>query len=379
MDLDKVPHFPIALLSRVRGQDVCVIGWLNHDEMINGLMATHVPVGMELELDGRFGPSLETEVVISELSKNKALAKFVTRAMSGAAELHLTWKALAELDGGPQKTTSMMTALMGVLLGVLLSALLYILSKNNQLIKSKVELATKELQESQNRMRTILDNVPSIVLLKDYEGRHMVVNSFYEKARGVKAEDILGKKDSEVLAPELAKKIMERDREIMTSEQVQTYQEEVHHLDGSIHQYMMTKVPFLITRMKWWVCVAWVQIFLNCKKLKLKLKKMKNVSVRLTNNVQGVIYRCKVDPRYSMLFLNPYFQELTGYSVEDCLGEASAVSYNDIIHPEDRDRVWSEVQEALKENESYSLTYRIIHKDGQTVTFLSKVMLVLKV
>ena len=50
----------------------------------------------------------------------------------------------------------------------------------------------------------------------------------------------------------------------------------------------------------------------------------------LTNNVQGVIYRCLLNDLRTMVFLNPEIDNLTGYAPNEFMDEASTLSYGGI-------------------------------------------------
>ena len=54
---------------------------------------------------------------------------------------------------------------------------------------------------------------------------------------------------------------------------------------------------------------------------------------------------------------------LTGYNPEDLIGNR-LLSYNDLIHPNDRKYVRDNVQAAIDEERQYEIQYRIIRKDG---------------
>jgi len=83
----------------------------------------------------------------------------------------------------------------------------------------------------------------------------------------------------------------------------------------------------------------------------------------LIGNLQGMVYRCHNDLRWSMVYVSQGVKPLTGYDQEE-LKVGGEVSYADVIHPDDRKRVWEEVQNAVRANQSFRVQYRIITKDG---------------
>lgn len=83
----------------------------------------------------------------------------------------------------------------------------------------------------------------------------------------------------------------------------------------------------------------------------------------LAENVPGVIYLCRNDARYTMLYLNDAVEALTGYSKADFLEDR--VSFTELFHPEDAPRIASLVDQQLALRRPFHLIYRIQHKSGQ--------------
>jgi PAS domain S-box-containing protein len=95
-----------------------------------------------------------------------------------------------------------------------------------------------------------------------------------------------------------------------------------------------------------------------------KLVQSEHSLATLFRNLPGMAYRCRNTPEWRMEFVSDGAEAVTGYSCEELVGDA-ATSYNGLIHSEDRQRVWEEVQQAVHEQRQFSLSYRIRHKDGK--------------
>jgi PAS domain S-box-containing protein len=84
----------------------------------------------------------------------------------------------------------------------------------------------------------------------------------------------------------------------------------------------------------------------------------------LLTNLPGMAYRCKNDQNWTMEFISPNCQSLTGYPPEKFI-DTRQVSYGrHVILQEDQERVWQEVQAALKNRKPFQLSYRIRTADG---------------
>ncbi len=77
----------------------------------------------------------------------------------------------------------------------------------------------------------------------------------------------------------------------------------------------------------------------------------------LMSNLPGMAYRCLNDRAWTMEFVSAGAQQLTGLRPEALL--TAQASYAALIHADDRERVWAEVQSALHGDHAFQMTYRI--------------------
>jgi two-component system, cell cycle sensor histidine kinase and response regulator CckA len=78
----------------------------------------------------------------------------------------------------------------------------------------------------------------------------------------------------------------------------------------------------------------------------------------LMKNLPGMVYRCRNDSNWTMTFVSDGCMNLTGYAPHDLIGNRTR-SFNDLIHPDDQEMVWKQVQEAVLQQRPYQLQYRI--------------------
>lgn len=94
------------------------------------------------------------------------------------------------------------------------------------------------------------------------------------------------------------------------------------------------------------------------------LRESQRILSTLVSNLPGMVYRCLNDPGWTMEYVSDGCLELTGYPVSD-LERYGRVSYGQIIHPDDRDRVWREVQMGVVYDRPFRLEYRIVTLGGE--------------
>ena len=83
----------------------------------------------------------------------------------------------------------------------------------------------------------------------------------------------------------------------------------------------------------------------------------------LLANLQGMAYRCRNDQNWTMEFMSEGCRALLGIRPEAFV--AGQVSYANIIHPDDRERVQAEIQEAIANKIPFKLEYRVKHSSGK--------------
>ncbi|MCA1615467.1 MAG: PAS domain-containing protein, partial [Acidobacteria bacterium] len=84
----------------------------------------------------------------------------------------------------------------------------------------------------------------------------------------------------------------------------------------------------------------------------------------ILNSLPGMVYCCRNDREWTMLFVSDGCFDLTGRRPEDLLGNRG-VKFVDLIHAEDQDRVWREVQEAVSERRRFRIVYRLLTAAGE--------------
>jgi PAS domain S-box-containing protein len=85
----------------------------------------------------------------------------------------------------------------------------------------------------------------------------------------------------------------------------------------------------------------------------------------LVGNIPGVFYRCANDAAYTMEFISPAIQALSGYPAGDFIGN-KVRTYASVIHADDMDLVNKAVEDGLNQRQAYVIEYRVVHRDGST-------------
>ena len=107
-----------------------------------------------------------------------------------------------------------------------------------------------------------------------------------------------------------------------------------------------------------------IEIALYKHQMTRKVKEGERKLLTLMSNIPGMVYRCENDPNRTAAFVSDGCIGLTGFSPSELVGD-TRLSLNDLILPEDRSLVRSQVKHALEEHRHFEMTYRIQTKSGE--------------
>jgi PAS domain S-box-containing protein len=100
----------------------------------------------------------------------------------------------------------------------------------------------KELHESEARLQAILNNSPTLIFLKDIEGRYLLVNHEFEKVLQLTPGVIVGKTDAEMFSPVQATAFRANDIKVIQADAPLQFEETAFHDDGP-HTSIVLKFP----------------------------------------------------------------------------------------------------------------------------------------
>lgn len=245
--------------------------------------------------------------------------------------------------------------------------------------RKKVEEA---LRESQELFHTLAKVSPVGIFQTDVQGDCVYVNEKWCQITGLTKEKALGKGWARALHPDDRERVFEEWYK--STKKKKPFRSEYRFLNRNgvttwvfgqakaIKEKRKTISGYVgtITDITGLKKVEEKIIDLN-KELEIKvldrtkeLEESQRALTTLLGNLPGMAYRCLNDRDWTMEFVSEGSLELTGYSPSDLINKNVVVSAG-LIHPNDRNRVWEEVQAALKENRSYQLIFRIRTASGQ--------------
>jgi PAS domain S-box-containing protein len=95
-----------------------------------------------------------------------------------------------------------------------------------------------------------------------------------------------------------------------------------------------------------------------------RLAESQRTLTALMNHLPGMAYRCRNDNDWTMEFVSSGVTALTGYQPDDLI-DNHILAYADLIHADDQEHVWQEVQQRVAAQEPFTVNYRLYTADGQ--------------
>ncbi len=96
---------------------------------------------------------------------------------------------------------------------------------------------------------------------------------------------------------------------------------------------------------------------------KSELQERERMYNTLISNLPGMVYRCINDESWTMEYVSPGVKNITGYEPGDLIKNKN-ISYNEIIHEDDRQKVKEAVKKALQNQTKFTIIYRIKDTGG---------------
>ncbi len=84
----------------------------------------------------------------------------------------------------------------------------------------------------------------------------------------------------------------------------------------------------------------------------------------LLSNMQLAAFRCQFDATWTMEYISAGIQDISGYLPKEFFAPG-AISFQSLIHPEDKPRVMQVVAQSIRGSQCFDLEYRIVHRTGE--------------
>jgi diguanylate cyclase (GGDEF)-like protein/PAS domain S-box-containing protein len=107
------------------------------------------------------------------------------------------------------------------------------------------QLAMEQIRASEARLQAFMKHSPSVMFIKDLQGRYLHVNDRFTEVFGLKRKDIISHLDSELFPAELAAQFQANDAKALATRAGIEVEEVARYRDGLLHTNIVHKFPLL--------------------------------------------------------------------------------------------------------------------------------------
>ncbi|MFO8011206.1 MAG: PAS domain S-box protein [Dehalococcoidia bacterium] len=220
--------------------------------------------------------------------------------------------------------------------------------------------AEQQLRNSEEKLRTIFENVTDEIAYLDEFGTILDVNDRVENIFGWKRDEVIGRNFMEIafMGPEAMQAMIETFARAFDSGATEhkVAFEARHRNGGPIHVEARAKLIEVSGGEKRSLVV--VRDVTEQKRAEEALRQSEEKYRNLVENISEVIYSTEEDGRMS--YISPSVQKFAGYSPSELIGE----NFSRFIHPDDFPQAFESYQKVLRGEQTRG-KYRILTKYGE--------------
>ncbi len=247
---------------------------------------------------------------------------------------------------------------------ILLLGFLYIvslISAHKREIDERIRTETA-LEETNAKLHALIQSMPDMVVFKDVEGRHLLVNRVVENLTGRKKEDFLGKTVDVLFPPEAAGQCRRSDEEALKSTTSVHFEEQIPGKGGETRYLDTLKAPIFDDNRN---IVGLVTVSRDITARKRQDEEIRESEERFRRAFENAgVGASIVDFSGRFLKVNKRLCEMLGYQEKELLSK----TFSDISHPDDIKKGLDALSKLIAGKADYlSFEKRYICRDGRII------------
>jgi diguanylate cyclase (GGDEF)-like protein/PAS domain S-box-containing protein len=235
-------------------------------------------------------------------------------------------------------------------------------SDTARIVLKELKVKKNELEESEKRYRTLIENSPEPILVHT-DGRIVFVNQHGVSLLGAEnIDNLVGMSIYDFMLPEFQDEIREVvDRVNKTNESsIEPVVLKIKSLKGNIYDIEASYTPISFNDQS--------SIYVNFRNV--TIRKRVERELKKSNERFEIIFEkagiglILIDRLGKIITTNPFFEKIVGYSAQ----ELSKMLLTEFIHPDDLERDLVLFHELVENNRNYfQVENRLVHKNGENI------------
>jgi len=169
-----------------------------------------------------------------------------------AMDVLTTWQPAYWASAGVKAITAVASVTTAVLLIRMMPTVLRIpssrdLARLNEELSQEVaerRRTEEQLRQSEARLRAFMRHSPSVMFIKDLEGRYVLVNEKFVASFGLDPAAVAGRRDAEIFDQQSAAQFQANDQKVLADVRPIEFEESARYVDG-LHTNIVCKFPIL--------------------------------------------------------------------------------------------------------------------------------------
>ncbi|MHC4424488.1 MAG: PAS domain S-box protein [Planctomycetota bacterium] len=227
--------------------------------------------------------------------------------------------------------------------------------------------AEETIRESQTLIQGILGNTGSIIVVRDIQGRYVLVNREVENVLGMETGEIIGKTPHDIYSSHHASKILTDDRRVIESRRPLDTEDQLD-VEGETRTFLCSKFPLLnVAGEPYAVCTVATDIT-ERKKAEDALKESE-ANLALAQQIADIgSWEWTIETDKAGWSDETY--RIFGFEPNEF--EPKYEDFLDRVHPDDRETVTKTTEKAMTQRDPVDYEYRVLRADGTEKTVLSR-------
>jgi two-component system cell cycle sensor histidine kinase/response regulator CckA len=228
-------------------------------------------------------------------------------------------------------------------------------------LQNQLLVSSRELEKNLALLQGITEGTTDAVFVKDLQGYYLMINSAGARFLGRRMEEVIGRNDVELFNPEEGREIMKRDREVVQSGAMQTY-EEGGTAGGVARTYLSNKGPFRDASGEVIGLLGVCRDITDRKQVEEEIyKSEQRLRIHVEHTPLAVI---EWDTEHRVASWNPAAERIFGYSRAEAMGRQASF----IVPPQFREHVNRVGNDLLAQKGGARSTNDNTTKDGRTIS-----------
>ncbi len=232
-------------------------------------------------------------------------------------------------------------------------------------------IAEKALRESNNKLNTILDNIPAHIFVKDANCNYLYINKAVEDYFGIDKEHVIGRSSDVLFSDESARqKIQEQDQFVLETSKSTEY--EIFE-NKQQHTFLTHKYPIINESNTTYALGVFA----------LDITRIKNMTQQLQE--KELMWKFAIDGsgdgvwdwnlQTNDAFYSPIWKEMLGYTQDELM--PTIQTWHDLLHPQDKQKALATIQDYVEgKKPSYINEFRLRCKDDSYKWVLTRGMVI---